>query len=610
MLKLECINSLKAAFKMKKFLSANELREGRNLPRNLPEKGGCKSVVYDDLREESVLRFVLDDRKRALQEPKVEKLSSLIKGEWLPGEKAVRILKNVGKHLQHMGFTMDTDRALYPEEALFLMDVKCMEVFYKNIPLSMQEGYNLFLISAVDILRYQVYSHLSRLGYIVVRHQGRSGLTSYERKIGLDKYLRREKDNLSNESVANCTSNEIVNIQLDSSDDDEPIECTMETEPNSIMNKEEPTVGSNYNEGNMTESATAFVSIPCLLARHKDIVIPNAYGKTLFALLSASRSLLPPGVELRKEMYIIDLTKLYLQSNMPTKEFHCHRLRQSRIAGESLSHRFVEQLSWHKEQEACKRRKCAAQPSTKQRFKKNRNQKRQSGHSVPDAGNSDDVVAAVNHVTETHTAKVAVKPVRPTSGVNTKARTWKQYKAELSRKRSVRSATVQVEVSRLSSKSQVKTGALSWKEYKAELAVMAEVEKFSCLSTATCKPLIALKDTKCTASVLQKLQIIPQVMPKQDSISLSQQHHTGKLLEIVYDVYLPSTLYSRNKMMLPNHRLVLTSISDPLPPLDLIWRTVKYLNDDIPLHFAVVDNDNIAFYMFNNVAVPVDVTVG
>jgi hypothetical protein len=48
-----------------------------------------------------------------------------------------------------------------------------MEVQYKGLPLSIQEAYRCFLNSTITLEQYQVYSHLRRLGYVIVRHQGR-----------------------------------------------------------------------------------------------------------------------------------------------------------------------------------------------------------------------------------------------------------------------------------------------------------------------------------------------------------------------------------------------------------------------------------------------------
>ena len=47
------------------------------------------------------------------------------------------------------------------------------EVFYKGVALSIQEAYSLFLKASLELEEYQVYAHLRRLGYVVLRHRGK-----------------------------------------------------------------------------------------------------------------------------------------------------------------------------------------------------------------------------------------------------------------------------------------------------------------------------------------------------------------------------------------------------------------------------------------------------
>lgn len=60
---------------------------------------------------------------------------------------------------------------LYPEEAMFLMDVGTLRVFMQGVPLSLQEASFCFFKSNQDVTidHYLVYSYLNRLGYIVRR---------------------------------------------------------------------------------------------------------------------------------------------------------------------------------------------------------------------------------------------------------------------------------------------------------------------------------------------------------------------------------------------------------------------------------------------------------
>ncbi|CAI9533262.1 unnamed protein product [Staurois parvus] len=86
-----------------------------------------------------------------------------------------------------MGFTKEGRQCLLPEEALYLLECGTIQLFYRDRPLSVQEAYEKLLSGgSVTLPRYQVYSHLKRLGYIVTRFNPGSVKTPYERQINLD----------------------------------------------------------------------------------------------------------------------------------------------------------------------------------------------------------------------------------------------------------------------------------------------------------------------------------------------------------------------------------------------------------------------------------------
>ncbi|VDO92815.1 unnamed protein product [Soboliphyme baturini] len=66
-------------------------------------------------------------------------------------------------------------RILYPEEALYLVDLAVAEVYYNNVALSMEQMFTLAVQQGMAWEHYFVYSYLSRAGYIVVRHRCFSG---------------------------------------------------------------------------------------------------------------------------------------------------------------------------------------------------------------------------------------------------------------------------------------------------------------------------------------------------------------------------------------------------------------------------------------------------
>ncbi|MBN3273583.1 SEN54 endonuclease, partial [Polyodon spathula] len=67
-----------------------------------------------------------------------------------------------------------------------------VEVFYRELPLSVQEGYELMLSNrTISLQQYQVFSHLKRLGYIVKRFDASAVPSLYERQLNL--LQRRDK---------------------------------------------------------------------------------------------------------------------------------------------------------------------------------------------------------------------------------------------------------------------------------------------------------------------------------------------------------------------------------------------------------------------------------
>ncbi|KAH9498866.1 tRNA splicing endonuclease 54 [Bulinus truncatus] len=173
-------------------LSANDLFKYRvKRDSTIPAKGGQKDYEPDgSWMQTKALEVFMQERSTILSEPRVEKLKSLVQGEW-DNSKCLVTISKPGKFWAQMGFTDNRRNWLFPEEALFLMEANALEVYDGNIPLSIQEAYTKFLGSDVSIEEYQVFSYLRRLGFVVQRHDEHPSVTPYERKINLDKYLKK-----------------------------------------------------------------------------------------------------------------------------------------------------------------------------------------------------------------------------------------------------------------------------------------------------------------------------------------------------------------------------------------------------------------------------------
>ncbi|KAK3090756.1 hypothetical protein FSP39_014356 [Pinctada imbricata] len=193
------------------FHSAGELiKHSQRANKSLPQRGGHKDFSPDDgwLQAKRLEKF-LEERNECLSEERVERLGSLVQGEWVPEKQLVELHKEMGKFWAQMGFVDEKRMWLYPEEALYLMESNILEVWYRGLPVSIQQAYVAFLNTDMSDDEYQVYAHLRRLGYVVIRHQGKLPFTRYERQIGLDKHIKvksrkRTKQKQGNDVKTSC----------------------------------------------------------------------------------------------------------------------------------------------------------------------------------------------------------------------------------------------------------------------------------------------------------------------------------------------------------------------------------------------------------------------
>lgn len=180
-----CLQSLAMPIENQKNLSDEEIKLAHQILSSRPSsssavlipKGGVKfsenrGTDVENLRQQSYYNA----RKGVLSSLKVRKIANLGLAEWLPEYSVAKIIRQ-GKFLQVHGFFHENDfLALYPEEALFLLDVGDIELTFNGMLLSMQDAYSLLLFSqtkpnSCSFDQYCVYAHLCRMGYRVQRFQ-------------------------------------------------------------------------------------------------------------------------------------------------------------------------------------------------------------------------------------------------------------------------------------------------------------------------------------------------------------------------------------------------------------------------------------------------------
>ncbi|XP_062264803.1 tRNA-splicing endonuclease subunit Sen54 [Platichthys flesus] len=167
-------------------LSPSELFAARSRSHKIPVRGPKDFFPDGSDEQRQRLDQSLTEHWSLLSEERVERLGNLVKGTWIPDNRIVELQSPAGKFWHTMGFSANGKQCLLPEEALYLMECGNLQVFYQDLPLSIQDGYERFLSSAtVSLRQYQVFGHLKRLGYVVHRFDPSSEPSSYARQLNL-----------------------------------------------------------------------------------------------------------------------------------------------------------------------------------------------------------------------------------------------------------------------------------------------------------------------------------------------------------------------------------------------------------------------------------------
>ncbi|XP_077387222.1 tRNA-splicing endonuclease subunit Sen54 isoform X2 [Festucalex cinctus] len=150
-----------------------------------------------------------------------------------------------------MGFSASGKQYLLPEEALYLMECGNVQVFYQDLPLSIQDGFEWFLSSnTVSLQQYQVFGHLKRLGYVVHRFDASSEPSSYARQLNLPQSRggRTLKRKHSESPVATCSHSEAHEFptvkRKEAEEDPTPLESQPMSSPG-ILGPQSPSADSS-----------------------------------------------------------------------------------------------------------------------------------------------------------------------------------------------------------------------------------------------------------------------------------------------------------------------------------------------------------------------------
>lgn len=179
-------------------MRAAELFAARSRDHSLPQRShGQKDFIpdYSEAQTEK-LRQCREEQWQLLSEERVERLGSLVKAEWRPRRGIVELKSPAGKFWHTMGFTRRGKQCLQTEEAVYLLECGSIQLLYRGLPMSVQEAYERLLpCRSTSLLQYQVFSHLKRLGYILMRFDPSTVLSSYERQLNMESSNRKSSRN-------------------------------------------------------------------------------------------------------------------------------------------------------------------------------------------------------------------------------------------------------------------------------------------------------------------------------------------------------------------------------------------------------------------------------
>ncbi|CAH3906903.1 unnamed protein product [Pieris brassicae] len=152
------------------------------LEANLPELGLKDVVPTGSWLESKQIQASLEEKKHLIEVERIEKRGSLSQADWQDNLSLAEVTQKVGGYWQFLGHNVGPILYLKPEEALFLMEINCLQLNFGGVKVSLQQAYSLLLCGELNLLKYKVYASLSRVGYKVLRHKSSSeGVTQLQK---------------------------------------------------------------------------------------------------------------------------------------------------------------------------------------------------------------------------------------------------------------------------------------------------------------------------------------------------------------------------------------------------------------------------------------------
>ena len=169
--------------------SAEELQTLRRklTQAQMPCRSGPKDSVADGSEEQSErLKDQLEELQDVLSEERILRKGNISVGSWNNRRKLVEISVAKGVHWNVFGKSLQGHLVLEAEEALYMLDHGMLELYYNDLPVSVQEAYELLLSDEFPLYHYSVYCYLRNLGFIVLRYKRRNDNVSKQTSLNAE----------------------------------------------------------------------------------------------------------------------------------------------------------------------------------------------------------------------------------------------------------------------------------------------------------------------------------------------------------------------------------------------------------------------------------------
>ncbi|XP_049868877.1 uncharacterized protein LOC126368776 [Pectinophora gossypiella] len=248
-----------------KMLSGYDLvaRGTTKIDRTLPEVGLKDVMPNGSWLENKQIQSALEARKHLIEVERIEKCGVLSQAVWREELMLAEVMQKAGGHWQYLGHNVGKQLYLKPEEALFLMEVNCLQLKYNDVIVSLQQAYSLLLRSNISLMHYKVYASLSRVGYKVYRHKDKKAIEC-AKKLNVTPYPSEEtSQGAENEATEADKTKVIEENETDENMDEESAVDTSKSAEEIDKEEERDKIETRNQEDTVSSSeATASITQP------------------------------------------------------------------------------------------------------------------------------------------------------------------------------------------------------------------------------------------------------------------------------------------------------------------------------------------------------------